>query len=169
MRLHNQLQRRFIRTGGTWLAGDEVTRIGHQEGNVSEVWTRQHGDVPLRPPFCSSASGSFFSNGLIADKERVREPILGLDLQQTTPRENWYQRDFFASQPWQRFGLKTDTMLRPLLDGQPLGNLFAIGSLLGGLTPSSWDAAAAFARSPRSTSRNRFMTLPEARDERYPL
>uniref|UniRef100_UPI001034D80F anaerobic glycerol-3-phosphate dehydrogenase subunit GlpB n=1 Tax=Klebsiella quasipneumoniae TaxID=1463165 RepID=UPI001034D80F len=132
MRLHNQLQRRFIRTGGTWLAGDEVTRIDHQEGNVSAVWTRQHGDVALRPRFTVLASGSLFSNGLIADKARVREPILCLDLQQTIPRENWYQRDFFASQPWQRFGLKTDAMLRPLLDGQPLGNLFAIGSLLGG-------------------------------------
>lgn len=132
IRLHNQLRRQFITSGGTWLAGDEVTQIHHQNGAVDAIFTSLQGDIPLQPKFTVLASGRFFSNGLIADKDAVREPILDLELLHNSPRKNWYQRDFFLSQPWQHFGLKTDDQLRPLLDGQPLNNLFAIGSLLGG-------------------------------------
>lgn len=132
MRLHGAIQHRFIQTGGTWLAGDEVVNVSHQDGTVSAVWTRNHDDIPLRARSTVLASGSFFSNGLVATRTGVREPILGLDVQQAASRSDWYQQDFFASQPWQRFGLVADDNLHPSQNGTTFTNLFAVGSLIGG-------------------------------------
>ena len=147
IRTQMQLKRRYEVLGGTFLMGDEVTSIAVHEGIVSSVTTRNLDSCRLFAKDFILATGSFFSKGLSAHPDRVAEPLLGLDVESQPTRSDWYDRDFFADQPYMGFGVKTDPGLHPLLGGEPVRNLYAVGSLLGHTRPDLGQAAGLAVRS----------------------
>ncbi|WP_312688031.1 glycerol-3-phosphate dehydrogenase subunit GlpB [Kosakonia sp.] len=135
LRMQHLLQQRFVQSGGSWMPGDEVIRADISGDQVTQLWTRKHEDIPLRARHIVLASGSFFSNGLIASRDRVREAVFDLDVLQSDNRSDWYGDDVFACQPWHQFGVQTNARLNGLRHGRALSNLYVIGSVLGGFDP----------------------------------
>ncbi|WP_062791185.1 glycerol-3-phosphate dehydrogenase subunit GlpB [Serratia plymuthica] len=135
MRLHQALRRRLQQLGGVFMPGDSVLRAEIDAGRVTGLYTRNHGDIPLQAQQVVLASGSFFSNGLAADFDGVREPVFGLDVDSQADRADWSRSDLFAPQPYLQFGVRTDGRLRALRRGEALTNLYAIGAVTGGYDP----------------------------------
>ena len=139
------LKRRFEVLGGTFLMGDEVTSAALHEGIVSSITTRNLDTVRLFADHFILASGGFFSKGLASTPSQVYEPLFGLDIDFADDRNDWYDADFFAPQPYMDFGVKTDAELHPLKDGEPVKNLYAIGSVLGNTRREDFGTAAGLA------------------------
>ena len=78
------------------------------------------------------ATGSFLSDGLKSNYERIFEPILNLDVTAKENRADWIDPNVFSTQPYQAFGVKTNERFQTSLEGQTLENMYAIGSVLGG-------------------------------------
>ncbi|CAI1841178.1 glycerol-3-phosphate dehydrogenase subunit GlpB [Serratia entomophila] len=135
MRLHQALRQRFQRLGGVFMPGDSVLQADSEAGRIIGLYTRNHGDIPLRAQQVVLASGSFFSNGLAAAFDGVREPVFGLDVDSRAERADWSHRDLFAPQPYLQFGVRTDRRLRALRHGEAFANLYAIGAVTGGYDP----------------------------------
>ena len=80
------------------------------------------------------ATGRFRGRGLDADRGRVRERILGLQVHQPDSRESWHRRDFLdpLGHAINRAGVVIDEAWRPLdAGGKPAWpRLFAAGSIL---------------------------------------
>lgn len=80
------------------------------------------------------AGGRFFGKGLQADRQGIREPVLGLYVHQPQGRALWHREQFFHPEghPVNSAGLEVDHLFRPLTAaGRPaFANVFAAGSIL---------------------------------------
>ena len=56
-------------------------------------------------------------------------------MEQAPDRSDWYNPEFMREQPYMKYGVATDSSLHPLRGGEPIKNLYAIGSILGETRP----------------------------------
>lgn len=133
VRTQIQLRNRFQRLGGVYMLGDNVKSGKIEDGMLKSVSTTNLGDDSIKADNYILATGSFFSHGLIAAPNRIYEPIFGLDVNSREDRSRWFDKDVFNPQPYMKFGVSTDEHFRVMKDGVPVTNLYAAGSVLGGV------------------------------------
>ena len=132
MRMMKQLRHYFKMLGGTYLMGDSAVSGTFDGNRLTSVSTAKLADMPLKANHFVLATGSFISRGLVADYERVYEPVLGVDVDADSDPDRWTRFGILEPQAYSRFGVATDGELRCLKQGQVIENLHAIGSVLSG-------------------------------------
>ncbi|TKI04573.1 glycerol-3-phosphate dehydrogenase subunit GlpB [Martelella alba] len=135
VRFFQALRQRFNRLGGIFMPGDTVLKASMAGRRVMGLYTRNHGDIMLKARQFILASGSFFSNGLLAEREGIREPVFNADIHSLPSRGDWCRTGFFEPQPYREFGVNTDDRLRLMAEREPMENVYAAGAVLGGYDP----------------------------------
>lgn len=137
IRQHKQLRYQFEALGGLMLNGDKATRAEIVDGKVQKIYTRLHPEDAIVGEYFVLASGSFFSNGLVASFERILEPVFEADIIrdenfQADQRFSWTHSRFSAPQPYHSAGVVINSDCQVQKCGQFMENLYAIGNVVGG-------------------------------------
>ncbi|QIM62042.1 anaerobic glycerol-3-phosphate dehydrogenase subunit B [Pasteurellaceae bacterium Orientalotternb1] len=137
IRQHKRLRSQFEQLGGLMLNGDRAIKAEMEQGRVTKLYTQLHQENAITARHFVLASGSFFSNGLIADFDRIYEPvfeadIIGCEKFAPTDRLSWTAHRFSAPQPYQSAGVAINARCQVQKDGEFVPNLYAIGNVLGG-------------------------------------
>ena len=129
----------FLAAGGTLLAGDRVTGGTIEGGRLVSVRTEKLGDVTLEARAFILATGKYFSRGIVADMDKVYEPVFGLDVEYDADRSAWFNPSFAAPQKFLEFGVKAQDGCA-LREGSRIANLFPAGEVLAGISSAGGDA-----------------------------
>ncbi len=136
MHMQITLRQYFRSIGGDYFLGDTVSSaVIDDDGHVCSIFTDNLGDTPLEADDFILASGSFISHGLLATYEKICEPIFGLDIEAPENRADWCSPDIYSQHPYMSAGVATDNMFHPSIQGRPVRNLFAAGSVASGCDP----------------------------------
>lgn len=125
----------FVRQGGVYMLGDNVQKADLEDKKVKRIYSFNHGNIPFSAQNFILATGSYFSQGLIATPTRIYEPIFNLDVEYSSKRTEWYSAKMFEPQNYQQYGVKTDNGFRGKLSGHPFENLYVAGAILEGFNP----------------------------------
>lgn len=132
IRMKILLQQLFTNLGGWYLLGDSVTDGKIEDSYLYSINTSNLGSSAIKADNFVLSTGGLFSRGLKSDLNHIYEPIFGLDVTYHSDRSEWYDNNFYHSQPFMKFGVCTDNDFRCILNGKPVKNLYAMGSILGG-------------------------------------
>lgn len=132
LQVQTLLRRYFQELGGVYLLGDTATGYKSEEDNITSIYTKNHGNIALKADNYVLATGSYFSQGLVATNGEVVEPLFGVDVAYDKVRSNWYERDMFSAQPYESFGMVTTSELQALRGGRRVNNLYVVGAGLAG-------------------------------------
>ncbi len=135
MRVFNRFKEWLIRRGVNFLSGYPISK-------AFLTGPRCEGIFVHHPPVFSFysadrfilATGRFIGGGLVADREKISEPIFNLPVVQPGSKEKWFGKSFFDEHPIHRSGILTDSSLRPIDEAGKLilENVWAAGTILTG-------------------------------------
>jgi glycerol-3-phosphate dehydrogenase subunit B len=132
LQVQTLLRRRFQQLGGVYMLGDTAVGYTTEGDKIVAVNTKNHGNIGFRADNFVLATGSFFSGGLEATMQEVREPLFDVDVEFDAERNAWYERDMFKAQPYQSYGLKSDNEFHAMRGGRACPNLYVVGAGLAG-------------------------------------
>lgn len=132
IRQNRTLQAHFERLGGILMKGDKVLKAEFEQSAVKGLKTQLADGLLIKGERYVLASGSFFSNGLIAHFDRIVEPVFGLDVTKSDDRRAWTHHRFSAPQPYQRYGVAINAHCQAARQRAVCDNIYAIGAVVAG-------------------------------------
>lgn len=132
VRVQTLLRKHFANLGGVYMLGNTVTGGHVEDGRLRYVETSLLPDERLEADDFVLATGSFASDGLKSNYERVFEPIFDLDTTAPADRMQWVTPSVFDDQPYRSYGVKVNASMQAQKGGQTISNLYVAGAVLGG-------------------------------------
>jgi glycerol-3-phosphate dehydrogenase subunit B len=135
LRLKEAFERGLPLLGVTLFSQKQVFDVSHKKGRGFVLGIgRAEVEQTIQSKGVVLASGRFIGGGLYAGRDRIRETLFNLPINQPADRRDWHRKGFLDSRghPINSTGLEVDDLFRPLgKKNRPVFEaLFAAGSIL---------------------------------------